>query len=132
MTQQQPRIELGHFVTPRLAADWLLPRRLDVSFAFLGAASCSKANGAALSMTFLLHRRELRRLMLGDQHVDQLVQGLALDHLVELMQRQADAMIGHAALRKIIGADALRAVAGADLATPVLRALGVELGRSRS
>ena len=65
--------------------------------------------------------------MLGHQRVDDLVQGLAFHHLRQLVQRQIDAVIGDAALRKIIGADALRAVAGADLAAPVGGALGVEL-----
>src|SRR5580700_1898819 len=37
---------------------------------------------------------------------------LAFHHLIELVQRQTDAMIRHAILRKIVGADFLRSVAG--------------------
>ena len=65
--------------------------------------------------------------MLGHQRVDDLVQGLAFHHLRQLVQRQIDAVVGDAALRKIIGADAFRAVARADLAAPFGRAFGVEL-----
>src|SRR5204863_5117416 len=66
-------------------------------------------------ITVLVHRRQRARLMLGDECVDQLVERSAFEHLLELVQRQADAMIGDASLREIVGADALRAVAGADL-----------------
>jgi len=54
--------------------------------------------------------------MLGNQRVDDLVQGLALDHLGQLVEREVDTVIGDASLGKIIGANALRAVATADLA----------------
>ena len=53
--------------------------------------------------------------MLGRQRVDQFAQRLAGNHLWKLIEREVDAMVGDAALRKIIGADALGAVAGADL-----------------
>ena len=38
------------------------------------------------------------------------------EHLVELVEGEVDAVVGHPPLRKIVGADALRAVARADLA----------------
>ena len=66
-------------------------------------------------------------LVFGHQRVDDLVQGLAFHHLRQLVQRQIDAVIGDAALRKVIGADALGAVARADLPAPFGRARGVEL-----
>jgi hypothetical protein len=47
----------------------------------------------------------------------------AVAGLVELVERQVDAVIGDAALREIIGADALGAVAGADLQLARLRLL---------
>src|SRR6202041_2020243 len=42
------------------------------------------------------------------------------------VEREVDAMIGDAALRKIIGADAFRAVAGADLLATIGRARRVD------
>ena len=39
---------------------------------------------------------------------------LAVEHAVEGVQRQVDAVIGDAALREVVGADLLRAVAAAD------------------
>src|SRR5450631_3266878 len=69
--------------------------------------------------------------MLGDERVDDLVQRLAFHHLRQLVQGQIDAVVGDAALRKIIGADAFRAVARADLPAPVGRALGVKLAALR-
>ena len=65
--------------------------------------------------------------MLGHQGIDDLMQGFAFHDLRQLVQRQINAVIGDAALRKIIGADAFRAVAGADLPAPLGRSLGVEL-----
>src|SRR5262245_45015923 len=80
-------------------------------------------------MGLLLHRRKLRRLMLGDERVDDFIErGRALEHVGELVSGEADAVVGDAALGKIIGADALGAVAGSDLAAAVLGALGVALG----
>src|SRR5882757_9711682 len=65
---------------------------------------------------------ELGGLMLGRQRIDQFAQRFARDHLRQLVEREVDAVVGDAALRKIIGADALRAVAGADLLLAVGRA----------
>ncbi len=49
---------------------------------------------------------------------------VAGDDLVELVERQVDAVVGHAVLREVVGADPLAAVAGADEAL----ALGGPLG----
>src|ERR1035438_1780867 len=56
---------------------------------------------------------------------DQLVQA-AFHHLVELIQRQADAVVGDPVFLEVISADLLTAVAGADLAAAV-RADGLGL-----
>src|SRR5436853_3558948 len=94
------------------------PARLSCAVACRSAApSVSCATVTVTSrITVLVHRRQRARLMLGDECVDQFVERGALEHLLELVQRQADAMIGDASLGEIVGADALRAVAGADLA----------------
>ena len=102
---EQPRVELGRASpprrnrsrTPRQAAPMVSPLRS------------------------LLHRGELRCLILGDQRVDHLVERLAGDHLVELVEGEVDAVVGDPPLREIVGADALRAVAGADLPLARLR-----------
>src|SRR5271168_4576524 len=70
---------------------------------------------------------ELRRLMLGDERIDELTQRFALHDLRQLVEREIDAMVRHAALREIIGTDALGAVAGADLAATLGGAGGVLL-----
>ena len=53
-------------------------------------------------------------LVLGDQRVDQFAQPRPGDDLRQLLQREADPVVGHAALREVVGADAFGAVAGAD------------------
>src|ERR1017187_1059776 len=55
----------------------------------------------------LLH---LFALVVGDQRVEDGVH-FALHHEIELMERQADAVIAHAILREVVGADFLTAVA---------------------
>src|SRR5687768_13557246 len=65
--------------------------------------------------------------MLGHQRVDDFAERFALDDLRQLVEREIDAVVADAALRKVIGADALGTVAGADLPTPVGGARGVEL-----
>src|SRR5438876_6195682 len=58
-------------------------------------------------------------LLFGRERVDQRIER-AVEHLVELMEREIDAMVGDARLRKVVGADALGAVARADHRTPRL------------
>src|SRR5260221_14330023 len=72
-----------------------------------------------------LDLREPRRAIFGEQGLDDLVEGFPAHHLVDLVEREVDAVVAHSPLREIIGADALRAVAGADLALARRRALGV-------
>src|SRR5713101_9849000 len=57
--------------------------------------------------------------MIGDQRIDQFAERFAFEDLWELVQREADAMIGHARLRKIISADALRSIARSDQTAPL-------------
>ena len=55
-----------------------------------------------------------------DQRVGHRLQ-VAGDDLVELVQREADAVVGQAILREVVGANPLAAVAGADEASCVRR-----------
>ncbi len=64
--------------------------------------------------------RQPRRLILRRQRFDHLVERLARQDPVQLVERQIDAMVGDAPLREIVGADPLRAVAATDLDAPVL------------
>ena len=62
--------------------------------------------------------RELVGLVLGGERVGEVVQ-VAVHDLLDLVQREVDAVVGHAALREVVGADAVGAVAGADEALPL-------------
>src|SRR5262249_33532930 len=81
---------------------------------------------AASGIADLVHGCQLARLMLCYQSIYQLVERGAFQYFIELVQRQANAMVGDAPLREIVGADALRAVARANLA---LALRGARLGR---
>src|SRR3569623_1108785 len=65
---------------------------------------------------------ELLGLVLIDERVDDVVE-IALDDIFQFIQGEVDAVVGEAALWKIVGADALRTVAAAHLKTPGLRLL---------
>ena len=52
--------------------------------------------------------------VMGDESVDERSE-LAVHDVGELVQREADAVIGYAVLRKIVSANFFRAVAGLDL-----------------
>src|SRR5882672_2195544 len=56
---------------------------------------------------------ELLGLMLGEQRLRQLRE-VAVHDVVDLVEREPDAVIGHPPLREIVGTDALRPVARAD------------------
>src|SRR5262249_49968095 len=87
--------------------------------------NASATRGANVGLTTLfIFGCEQRRLMLGHQRVDDLAQRFAGHDLRQLVEREIDAVVGHAGLRKIVGADPLGAVAGADLAAPLRGALG--------
>ncbi len=66
-------------------------------------------------------------LALGDQLIDDLLESGAFHDAIDIVQRQIDAMIGNAALRKVIGPDALLPVAGPDLRFARLTAGAVNL-----
>jgi hypothetical protein len=57
----------------------------------------------------------------GLQRLNQLTE-IALHHSIQVVKREADAVIGHAVLRKIVGANFFFASAGTDL-SPALRAV---------
>src|SRR5207249_6965356 len=61
---------------------------------------------------------ELFRLVVGDETVDDLVE-LAVQDLLQAVDRQADAVIGDPALLEVVGPDLLAAVARAHLALPL-------------
>src|SRR5262249_3776253 len=67
------------------------------------------------SLASAVDHRQSRRLIFGEDRIDDLVERLAAHHLVDLVKGQVDPMIGDPALRKIVGADALRSVAAAAL-----------------
>src|SRR5476651_476338 len=71
--------------------------------------------------------RKQSGLMLGHQCIDDLVERFALDDLRQFVEREVDAVIAHAPLRKIVGADAFGTIARADLAAALLRASGIDL-----
>lgn len=62
--------------------------------------------------------------MVRNERVDHLVQ-IALHDLIQLIERQVDAMIGHSALREIVSPDTFAAIPAADLALAVSGAFRV-------
>ena len=72
-----------------------------------------------------IHRRQLFRLIRRDTSVDDLLD-IPVHDLVQLVERQIDAVVCHTPLREIVGADLLGAVSGSDLAA-ALRGLRVLL-----
>src|SRR5688572_2006292 len=76
-------------------------------------AGCSAAPAGSGRLGFLSELRQLLGLVLGSERRDQLV-NLTIHDLVDLVEGEVDAMVGHPPLREIVGADALGAVAAAD------------------
>src|SRR5579864_1663478 len=62
------------------------------------------------------HLGQSRRLVVGQEGIDELIERLAAQHLVDLVEGQIDPVVGDAALREVVGADALGAVARSHLA----------------
>src|SRR6185436_18223578 len=58
---------------------------------------------------------ELLRLVVGDQAGHDLVE-VAVEHFLQPVDGEPDAVVAHAGLLEVVGADLLRAVAAADLA----------------
>ena len=69
-------------------------------------------NGEKVTIT---ERKEAAGLIGQRERIDDLVQ-IAVEHLIKLIERQADAVIGHAVLREVVGAYLFAAVTAADLA----------------
>src|SRR5688572_2037589 len=61
----------------------------------------------------LREARELLGLVLRRQRRGDLVE-LAIHHAVDLVKGEVDAVVGHAALRKVVCADSIRSIATAD------------------
>ena len=64
--------------------------------------------------------------MFADERTDQAVE-ISRHDVVELVEREVDAVIGHAPLREIVGADAFGAVTAADQRTARFGFLGLLL-----
>src|SRR6185295_5478251 len=69
---------------------------------------------SVLRLPHLLLRRELLGLIFLRQGPDELIEA-AIDDVRQTVDRQLDAMIGDAPLRKIVGTDPFAAIAGTDL-----------------
>src|SRR5262249_31115044 len=72
-------------------------------------------------------RRKLRRLVFGDQRIDDFTERFAFQDLRQLVEREVYAVFGDATLRIVVSADALGPVTGADLAAPFGSARGILL-----
>jgi len=62
----------------------------------------------------------------GGERVEQFIE-IAVNHLLELVEREVDPVIGDAALREVVGSNALGAVARADQRLPVCSLTGLRL-----
>src|ERR1039457_689663 len=91
----------------------VLSRRTSMS---VGAADATSGGMSRRIVRIVLE--QAAGLVLVRQRLDEHIE-VAVEHTLELMQRQVDAMIGHARLRKVVGANLLAAVA-----TPNHRAAG--------
>ncbi len=78
----------------------------------------------------LAHGSELICLMLPSQRLNNGIK-VALHNLIELVESQVDAMIGHASLRVVIGANSVRSIARPHQGAPLsgLRSCRLLLGR---
>src|SRR5687768_9621874 len=95
------------FSIPRSARSW-------AAFCESGSAISASATCACGLHEFLL-ARELQRL-------DDLIE-IAVENFLEVVRGETNAVIGDAALRKIVRADLGRAIAGADLRFALARTL---------
>src|SRR2546421_6834509 len=73
-----------------------------------------------------LKRRQLIFEVAGHQRLDQGIE-IAVDHIRKIVEREFDAVISDAVLRKVVGADALVAFAGADLRLALRGVFGIFL-----
>src|ERR1700730_4143637 len=101
--------------------------RRHVPPASAAAAALSPVRGSAMASGSTGLRAQRLGLLARGECVDKRID-CAVEHLVELMQRQVDAMVGDAGLGKVVGADALGAIAGTDHRAARRRDLGFLLG----
>src|SRR5512145_2811157 len=80
-----------------------------------GPSPALRSRGIAPSSALARHRRELLRLVLARERVEDLVE-VAVHDRVDAVEREVDPVVGDAALREVVGADALAPVARADQA----------------
>src|SRR5690606_20043757 len=103
------------------------PRQVWPRVAITRPPACEVRRAPALPLSVsLLHIGQLRRLILGDQRIDDFIEPVPGDDLGQLVEGQVDPVVGHPSLREIIGADTFRAIAGPHLA---LAAFGPLRGR---
>jgi len=90
----------------------------DISFTIAAGRTVALVgeSGSGKSVTSLA----VMRLQRGEDLVQ-----FAHHHKVEIMQGEANPVVGDPVLRKIVGADTLVAIAGADEVAPHFRALGM-------
>src|SRR5438445_12242729 len=79
------------------------------------AAAATSEPSVSATPASPLHRGQYRSLVLRQDRIDDLAKRFAAHHLVDLVQRQVDAVVGHPPLREIVGADTLRSIAAANL-----------------
>src|SRR5882672_1444182 len=82
------------------------------------ASSSAARNVRRIALRALRESREQLGLVLRGESVGELGQ-VAVHDVLDLVQREVDAVVGHAALREVVGANAIGAVAGADEALPL-------------
>src|SRR6185437_947308 len=97
---------------------------IEVSSRTSAATVPSRAATPTISLIELLFLRRQR------ERVHQLVE-LSVQGARQLVRGEADAMIRHAILRKIVRTDLGRSVAGANLRLPHARASGLDVGQPR-
>src|SRR5579863_6092043 len=87
-----------------------------------GATSAVMPGGGAVALIL----EQAPRLILVRQRFDEHVE-IAVEHALQLMQRDVDTMVGHARLREVVRPDLLAAIAAAHQRSPRRLQLGVAL-----
>src|ERR1035438_224469 len=80
----------------------VLSRRTSMSVGAVDATSGSMSRGSVVIVVL----EQAARLVLVGQRLDEQVE-IAVEHALQLMQRQVDAVVGHARLREVVRADLL-------------------------
>src|SRR5262249_48280627 len=87
-------------------------------------STAPNGRGSASAFTEVLLVGRLLQRLAGPSEI-------TIEDALEIVQREVDAMIRDAVLRKIVGADLRRPIAGANLGLPHARAFGFLLGDLR-